>query len=369
MRPTYLRSKAEVYHLVCGYSVRMVARVLGVSKSTAGRWILSKGVIHPRKPRRTSERVITSDMVATISASRPFASCDDVRADIRDTHGIVLSASTIRRRRRESGLTFKRAARSSNVETPAADHPFMTSDDPYGDDVIAVDETCMVSSATPLYGWARSGEAVPKPSPRRRSTVSCLLAVDRAGKVLRMIRKGAFDGESFATFLRLLPSGRTILLDNVGFHGSAPVRAAATAKGHVLRFTPPYCPWFNPVEHVFSCCKAVFRRRRFERRDENFAAAVDASFDAISPAQCQGAFRGAKSQWLSERESLRAACGGQAESPGAAPDLKRAARAATSLWRAELECALAACRGLKTSKRKTRSKPRPCRPTKRPRLL
>ena len=369
MRPMYLRPKAEVYHLECGYSVRIVARMLGVSKSTAGRWILSQGVIHPRKPRRRSEPRVTADMVAAIAKSRPFATCQELRADIRDVHGVVVSVSTILRRRKQSGATFKRAARSSNVERPSADHPFMACDDPYSGDVIAVDETCMVSSATPLYGWARSGEAVQKPSPRRRTTVSCLLAVDRAGTVLRATRKGAFDGESFATFLRLLPPRKVILIDNVGFHGSAPVRAAALEKGHVLRFTPPYCPWFNPVEHVFSCCKAVFRRRRFELRDEAFSAAVDASFDAISPTQCDGAFRGAKSKWLSELEFLRAACGGQAHCPGAVPDLKRAAMAAKSLWRGELECALAACRGLKTSKRRVRSKPRPCRPTKRPRLL
>jgi transposase len=204
-------------------------------------------------------------------------------------------------------VTFKRASRSHEHEAPLAEHPFMNHSNPY-ENAIAVDETCMVSTDTPLYGWAPKGTTVPKPAPRKRSTVSSLVAMDKLGIVRRMTMKGSFNSLYFATFLTLLPRCKTILLDNVNFHKSKIVRDTAAARSQTLVYTPPYCPWFNPVEHLFSCCKHEFRRRRFEFKDESFMESVDLSFDSTSPLQCEGAFRGAEKKW-------RASGGGRARPP------------------------------------------------------
>ena len=234
-----------------------------------------------------------------------FATCSEIQSFLLAEHGIRVSLATVHRRRRQCNLTFKRAARSHQHELPSADHPFMHDADPFAN-AICLDESCFVSSDTPRYGWAPPGRAVPKPAPRKRATVSTLLALDRTGFVARETRKGAFDSVSYAAFVATLPRGRIIISDNVQFHKSWRVRYVAHVRSQTLLHTPPYCPWMNPVEHGFSVAKHCFRRRRYERPSEPFLAAVDASFECITPDKCDGFFRGAEQRRQEAIAQLRA---------------------------------------------------------------
>jgi transposase len=68
---------------------------------------------------------------------------------------------------------------------------------------------------------------------------------------------GSFNTDKFVSFLKQLdmPSETVILLDNVSFHHSKEAIKVAEAKGWIMLFVPPYSPWFNPVEGVFSIVK------------------------------------------------------------------------------------------------------------------
>ncbi len=57
-----------------------------------------------------------------------------------------------------------------------------------------------------------------------------------------------------------LPAGTVLLLDNVSFHHSKVVKEYAISQGLVLLYVPPYSPWFNSVEGVFSIAKMLTRR-------------------------------------------------------------------------------------------------------------
>ena len=43
-----------------------------------------------------------------------------------------------------------------------------------------------------------------------------------------------------------------VLIDNVAFHHSKIVKQYARDRNIHLLYVPPYSPWFNPVEGVFS---------------------------------------------------------------------------------------------------------------------
>lgn len=305
MFPEHWRPKAEVYHNALRLSVKAVAAVLGVSKSTAGRWILSKGVKAPRRKHKTRRSLVTLAPLLEFCSSCTFDSCQQIRNVVRERHGLVLSLSTIYRSRKFLGLTFKRASRSHEHELPSANHPFMHDDDPY-ENAICVDEACFVSSDTPRYGWAQAGRAVRKPAPRKRATVSTILAIDRSGVVAVDTIKGGYDAVKYAAFLASLPRGRKIIADNVRFHSSWQAKYAASLRNQTLVYTPAYCPWMNPVEHGFSVAKHEFRRRRYELPNEGFLAAVDASFETITADKCEGFFRGAEEKRLEAISRLRA---------------------------------------------------------------
>lgn len=305
MFPEHWRPKAEVYHNALRLSVKDVAAVLGVSKSTAGRWILSKGVKVPRRKHRPRRSLAAMAPLLEYCSLCTFDSCQKIRAAVRERHGLVLSLSTIYRSRKSIGLTFKRASRSHEHELPSAYHPFMHDDDPY-EDAICVDEASFVSSDTPRYGWAQAGHAVRKPAPRKRATVSVILAIDRSGIVGVETLEGGYDAVKYARFLASLPRGRKIIADNVPFHSAWQAKHAAFLMDQTLEHTPAYCPWMNPVEHGFSVAKHEFRRRRYELPNEGFLAAVKASFATITADKCVGFFRGAEAKRREAISRLRA---------------------------------------------------------------
>lgn len=59
----------------------------------------------------------------------------------------------------------------------------------------------------------------------------------------------------------------TIILDNLNTHNSA---IEVLPQQHQLHFLPPYSPFLNPIENVFSAVKAAIKREIAARRVELF---------------------------------------------------------------------------------------------------
>jgi len=81
------------------------------------------------------------------------------------------------------------------------------------------------------------------------------VAIDNIdGSVRSRSKTGSFDTNSFRESLEQfdIPRDTVVLLDNVAFHHSKKVSDFASERGLHLLFVPPYSPWFNPVEGVFS---------------------------------------------------------------------------------------------------------------------
>ena len=83
-----------------------------------------------------------------------------------------------------------------------------------------------------------------------------------------------------------------VIMDNLGSHKGAAVRAAIEAAGAELRFLPPYSPDFNPIENAFSKLKALLRKAAARTRDTLWTAVADA-LDAFSPDECANYFTAA----------------------------------------------------------------------------
>jgi transposase len=46
-------------------------------------------------------------------------------------------------------------------------------------------------------------------------------------------------------------------MNNIRFHRSVVIRVGIESKGHVLLFIPPYSPFLNPIENLFSKWKQL----------------------------------------------------------------------------------------------------------------
>lgn len=290
----HIRYQAIVHYKHFGKSLRQVARIYNVSKSSVGRWVNGDGdcvkLMRRRRRRKPSGRDIEATVRATLDAN-PFATATDIIRRIADTMNTVVSESTISRCRRSCGYRYKRAQRCQATEAVDDSHPFMACN-PY-DGAITLDESSFVSSDRPVKGWARGSARVPKAAPRRRSRISLLLAIDATGVVAFEIRKGAFNAASYSDFLSKLPPGRDVIADNCSIHKSGAARRAAADLNLRLLFTPPYCPWFNPTEFAFSKTKAAYRRARLAG-SEDFVSDVREAVEEITPADCAAFFEHAR---------------------------------------------------------------------------
>lgn len=290
-----LRPKAEVFYNHVASSVREVAKLMNVSKSTAHRWI-KNGDTQPTKTRQTRTSMVRQivPVVQTMVQADPFLTSKGIQDELEKVHGVALSATSILRAMRLCNLSYKRAARSKDHSKPDLSHPFFHNNRVY-ENAICLDEAAFVSSDTPRYGWSKIGTDVPKPPLKTRRTLSLLLAISKdEGIVGYQIRKGSFNSQTYSEFIKGLPRNRTLIMDNVQFHKCKLVRDVAQSRNQTCIYTPPYSPWMNPVEHGFSVTKHFFRLDRHRMPGKPLEDAIVDSLRTLTTTKCKGFFEDAE---------------------------------------------------------------------------
>ena len=220
-----------------------------------------------RKRRRLHD--IIGKVVKDVVTEKPFSTADIIISRVREALGTDVSRSTCYRSLHALKHSYKRASRGRDHEPVPFGHSFMEGDS-YRGDPIAVDESSFYWNDFPRMGWGPKGKRVRKARPRDRKRVSLLLAVGKEGVVTYSIMVGGVKSNHFADFVRKLPDGRPVILDNCSIHKTKEVKALCATKRIELRFIPPYCPWYNPAEFCFSELKRSYRPIRLETPAADF---------------------------------------------------------------------------------------------------
>jgi hypothetical protein len=55
-------------------------------------------------------------------------------------------------------------------------------------------------------------------------------------------------------------SNMVLVMDNVPFHQSTSIHNICEARGHIILYIPPYTPFLNPIENLFSKWKHLVKR-------------------------------------------------------------------------------------------------------------
>jgi hypothetical protein len=236
----------------------------------------------------------------------PYLSGQELVGVVANQLGTQLSISTIQRARKRLGFSRKVATRSHRHQSAPSNHPLFSLNDAYGGNVIAVDECGFVSTDRPTRGWCKRSERLPKPSPKGRTRHSLLLAICRHGVVSYEIRKGTFNGEGYANFLKTLPQGARLLADNASIHKTKAVKATAAAMNIELAFIPPYSPWFNPVEFAFSIAKRTFQNLRVREVGNMDDQIRDSIITSVTPLKCEHFFEHSKGLWTEKHKEAQA---------------------------------------------------------------
>ena len=125
----------------------------------------------------------------------------------------------------------------------------------------SLDETSFGRNGKQMMGYAPKGHQLRiKRNQPSMKTISSLVIASQNGIFKQKEYVGSYNTELFMSFLNELnlPNNSVILLDNVSFHHSKQVKEWASRNNICLLFTPPYSPWYNPIEGVFSIVKRSF---------------------------------------------------------------------------------------------------------------
>jgi len=164
--------------------------------------------------------------------------------------------------------------------------------------LVFIDETWVKTNMTRLRGRAARGQRLVAAVPHGHWKTSTFLAALRDdGLVAPCVFDGAINGELFLAYVEqvLVPTlraGDLVIMDNLGSHKVAGVRAAIEAVGAQLVYLPAYSPDLNPIEQLFAKLKAALRSKAL-RTAEALWAALGEIAEAIAPNECANYLRNA----------------------------------------------------------------------------
>lgn len=258
------RRKLAIHVYSLFSSLRKTAKILQVSHSTVSRWLKS-----PNKKQYTRTQVSKSKLIIeTIKnaiTNDPFITVLALKAIIYDTFDFQISKELIRSALKSLNMSRKKAkfisvTKDLHIKTKKfLDERQRLQSKGYT--FYSIDETSFGRHGKPVMGYSIKGTPLKiiKKEPRMTS-VSSLVLISENAIVNRCMSTKPFNTIKFLEFLKAcnFKPNSVLLLDNVSFHHSHVVKQFATDKNLILLYVPPYSPWYNPIEGVFSIIKRHF---------------------------------------------------------------------------------------------------------------
>ena len=241
-------------------SLRKAAIVLNVHYSTLSRWVSKPKKQYARKEIPKSDLIVSTVRDALVAD--PFLTVRKLQAVVLQVFKFTVSKELIRTAISKASFTLKKAKRFSQpsdlmTKTQAfLQHRKDLLDQGY--QFFSLDETSFGRHGLLSHGYAPRGKPLLLKNRAARVTTTSSMALASPCKLEKITtRQGSFDTSTFLEFLKdvSLPAKSVVLLDNVRFHHAVKVKELMDAKGVRLLFVPPYSPWFNPIEGIFSIVK------------------------------------------------------------------------------------------------------------------
>jgi transposase len=163
---------------------------------------------------------------------------------------------------------------------------------------VFIDETWASTNMARTHGRAPRGERLRAAVPHGHwLTTTFVAGLRNTGMVAPMVLDGPINGSLFQDYVEqvLVPElrpGDIVVMDNLGSHKGAGVRAAIEAAGASLLYLPPYSPDFNPIEQAFAKLKAMLRKAA-ERTLDDLWRSIGRIIDTFTPIECANYFAAA----------------------------------------------------------------------------
>ena len=318
MRKRAVRSVQE------GESPEVVARVLGINRSTIYGWLaqyrrggwgaLKAQPLFGRPPKLAGKKLRwVYDMVTQKSPLQlkfPFAlwTREMVAAAIKDKYGISLSLVSVGRLLAQLGITCQRPLHRALERNESLVRQWLRQDYPRiraqalreKAEIYFGDAAHMRSDHHSGRTWGKKGQTPIVQSTGARYRMSLISAVTARGHMRFMIKeKGGVNADVFIAFLKRLMVGAKnkifLIVDRGPAHVAKKTKAFVVSLAGALRlfYLPPYCPDKNPDELVWKHLKADTIGRSSISTLTDFRSKVRSSMLALqrNPGKIQSFFQ------------------------------------------------------------------------------
>ena len=217
----------------------------------------------------------------------PFVSILKLKELIYTTLKITVSKELVRIAIKKQGFTKKKArfyGQPKNLEEKTKE--FLEKRMLYkslNKQFISIDEVSFGRNGINTKGYSKKGSKlfIQKNTPRM-TTTSCVCAYSKDKLIGKLHIKGSINTELYIQFLNSLDlnSEMVLLMDNVRFHHANKVKELCKNKNVDILYTPPYSPWFNPIELCFS----IIKRQYYKNQN------IDLAFDALNKKHLEAFF-------------------------------------------------------------------------------
>jgi len=290
--------------VAAGSSRRAAAARFGVSPASAVRWCAlarQAGSITPGPlggDRRSARLEAHAALILSLVDQKSDISLKEIRAGLAEVGVAVGIASLWRFFDRHRITRKKKSAHAAEQDRPDILRRrwawFEEQPDLDPDRLVFIDETWASTNMARTHGRAPRGERLRAAIPHGHwKTTTFVAGLRNTGMVAPMVLDGPINGELFLTYVEqvLVPElrpGDIVIMDNLGSHKGAGVRAA----GASLRYLPPYSPDFNPIENAFAKLKAMLRKAA-ERTLDALWSTIGRITETFTPAECTNYFAAA----------------------------------------------------------------------------
>lgn len=263
-----IRYRAVVHYEHFYRSLRGVAKIYSISKSSLQRWINRE----PAAPTRRKPKQISNEIKQCIEdalSTTPFLTLDQICGIVSKKCGVRRSSvNTASKWLKE--LEFSRKKVYNTISYSAPDSVAQTFTQHYSGlsdaDIVCIDEAGFHVGDHGRYGYSKLGKRICVSSSRtlRKNKFTLIMAIGVNGIIHYDILNDSCNKSNFVDFITDLPrhlvAGKTLVMDNISFHHSKETLEAVKDKGCNILHIPPYSPRYNAIEYAFSTIKGNYRR-------------------------------------------------------------------------------------------------------------
>lgn len=232
----------------------------------------------------------------------------ELKQKVLDDYGANVSISTIDRVIREFHYTLKslvKVPQRRNCESTLQKrmeyaHMFRNLEiTEKHEDIVFLDEVGFAVVTRPKRGRSRRGtSAYCFVTAARSRNISVVAAVNKNGVIYNKIHEKAVTGEDFKICLRELKmsclekgiENPVFIMDNARIHHYRGLQEVISLEGLRIEYLPPYSPFLNPIENIFSVWKNLVIRRCCKNESE-LKLAISDCFAEIKNSHCDSFYR------------------------------------------------------------------------------